>query len=57
MKRDVGMKMGQEINLKKTMFFLYVNNGVTTVKDHIMFVFSIIFEGIGSILSNFQVAY
>ena len=57
MKRDVGMKMGQEINLKKTIFFLYVNNGVMTVKDHIMFVFSIIFEGIGSILSNFQVAY
>lgn len=57
MKRDVGMKMGQEINFKKTMFFLDFNNGVTMVKDHIMFVFSIIFEGIGSILSNFQAAY
>lgn len=57
MKRDVGMKMGQEINLKETMFFLDFNNGVTMVIDHIMFVFSVIFEGIGSILSNFQVAY
>ena len=49
MKRDVGMKMGKEINFKETVFFLDFNNGVTMVKDDVMFVFSIIFEGISSI--------
>lgn len=57
MKRDVGMKMGKEINFKETVFFLDFNNGVTMVKDDVMFVFSIIFEGISSILSHFQVTY